>query len=126
MKRSSRDVPPLIPYFAISDVDESIKFYTQALDFELVTSRYDQNGQRVIASMCREDEAMREVFGYNTFSGTVDVPLCFYCYCEDVERVYTKALLHKAQSLIAPHMSSWGERICSIRDITVIGGISPL
>ncbi len=115
-------LPQLIPYLTVVNVQESIKFYTEAFCFELIDSSCDSvnnhaemRKDNVVIMFCSEGS-------YGTIkkapiTQNIEIPLSLYVYCDDVDEFYKNAINHGAISKLSPNDGFWGDRFCVLNDL---------
>lgn len=112
----------LTPSLAVSDMRNSIRFYTEVLGFTLEYSLPGPDGDLVHASISNGE--VRLMIGPATFSGepvTGDVGKGMALYLivrddEDIDALCDHAKLNGAQVLQEPRDEFWGDRIWSVAD----------
>lgn len=118
-------LPTMIPYLAVRNAKESIRFYEEAFGFEWVNSQeVDANGDIQHVEMRYKDVwimfAQEGAFGGKTLSpktlGT-ECSMNLYLYCDDVDALYQRGVKAGAESLMGPNDAFWGDRVCQLKDL---------
>ena len=117
-----QDWPDLIPYFVVKDAKKSVDFYTNAFGFDAVNV-IDDNGVIQHVEMRRGDivvmfcsEGAMNIASRSPLSNHVEESVNLYCYCEDVDELYKKAMENGATSSMQPENRPWGDRMCMLLD----------
>lgn len=117
--------PTLIPYLTVRDGQKSINFYQAAFGFTLLNDpSYDEKGciQHVemkfldVIIMFACEGAFKSPVK-SPVSNNVFPSVTLYLYCEDVDKLYERALREGAQSIVKPTDGFWGDRFCQVLDI---------
>ncbi len=118
------DAPWLIPHLAVSHVENSIDFYKRAFGFESHFAMPDDHGliqyadmhyQGRLLIMMGPEGALGDAARAPVTSG-IPAPIRLYVYCEDVDALHARAVEQGAESLAAPELMFWGDRMCRLRD----------
>lgn len=116
--------PTMIPYLTVQDAAQSLNFYQDAFAFTLKEAAKDSNGEITHVEMSYRDVLI--MFApEGAYNAPIKAPrtlgvmpsICLYFYCDDVDQFYQKALEAGAISLMAPHDSFWGDRVCQVADL---------
>ena len=117
------DMPGLMPYLSVADVEKSMAFYTAAFNFKPVGDPMVQNGRIVHADMRFLDNRImlgaEGAFGSpaqspkstGNIQGTV-----IYIYCEDIDGQYQRVQEAGAEITMPIEDQFWGDRIFQAAD----------
>lgn len=118
-----KNVPGLIPYFVVKDINHSISVYSEGLGFKVTNSMPDEHGKIQHVEMQKNDIVImfcpEGAMGMTTktpVKNRVEESICLYCYCEDVDALYKNAVSHGMSSAIEPQDMFWGDRMCALVD----------
>lgn len=128
MSKSARpsDMPWLIPYLMVGDVDQALDFYQKAFNFEKASTAPSEDNitnhgeirykDQVI--MCGREGAHGEDVTCAKSPKTLGTPspVMLYVYCDDVDAAYKQAIAAGAKSQMEPQETHWGDRMCSLLD----------
>lgn len=117
------NIPGLMPYIIVDDMDEAISFYEKVFGFKLSDKPIEENGETVHAELTYLD--IQIMLGKQGAWGSgkmtpkatsVECPIGLFIYVEDVETFFAHAKEHGAEVLDAPEDMFWGDRMCRLRD----------
>lgn len=117
-------LPTMIPYLTVQNATESIQFYEYAFGFMTKETASGENGEITHVEMTYKDVVI--MFApEGAYNSPIKTPktlnvmpsLCLYLYCADVDTFYHTALKAGASSLMEPHDSFWGDRVCQVSDL---------
>ena len=121
-----KDWPDLIRHLVVTDAKKSVDFYTDAFGFDVVNIVPDNNGIIQHVEMRRGDigimlcpEGSMNTTAKSPLSNGVEESVNLYCYCENVDELYTlytKAIENGAISFMQPEDRPWGDRMCVLID----------
>jgi uncharacterized glyoxalase superfamily protein PhnB len=128
MSKSARpaDMPWLIPYLMVGDVDQALAFYQKAFNFEKASTSPGEDNKtshgeirykdQVI--MCGREGAQCEEVTSAKSPKTLGTPspVMLYVYCDDVDAIYKQAIAAGAESQMEPQETHWGDKMCSLLD----------
>lgn len=124
MNFKSENTPQLSPYMIVQNAKKSVDFYKKAFGFIEVKIVRDSEGNFLHVSMQKGDALIMfcQEGAYDNIKKSprtlkTVMPINMYVYCEDTDKLYNQAIAARAQSLIAPNDSFWGDRFCSVLDI---------
>lgn len=117
------DLPDLVPYLVVSDVERSIKFYQEAFGFKIKEISYGEDKKPMHVEMTRNGAVImfcgEGAFGSQSKAPVnlgISMPLNIYVYCEDVDALYNQAVKSGAISRMVPEDRFWGDRMCALAD----------
>lgn len=113
----------VIPHITVKNIEAILSFYQKAFGFELLEAAKGPDGTLSHAELRYKDQ-MIMMGKSGAYGGTVkspvetgiESPMNLYLYCEDVEKFYKHAISSGAQSLAAPAIMFWGDKMCKLRD----------
>ena len=121
---SCDNIPSLIPYLTVRDVQETLDYYQKTFQFELFDKPMEEDGKLVHAEMkCEESIVMmgREgAFGMTSEAPTtsgVESPVSLYLYVKDVDKFYQHAKEAGAEITLDIQDAFWGDRMFAVNDI---------
>lgn len=118
------DMPGLMPYLSVADVEASMEFYRSAFNFRPIGDPILQDGRIMHAEMRFLDNRImlgpEGAFGSQAQSpkstgniqGTV-----IYIYCEDVDGQFQRVQEAKAEITMPVEDQFWGDRIFQAADL---------
>jgi len=115
----------LTPYLTVADADRALDFYARAFGFQPGgTPMKDGGGKTVHGELYYEGRSIAMVAPEGAWGGTdrtpkhagVRLPLNFYVYCADVDRVAATAKAAGATIERLPEDMFWGDRTTMIAD----------
>ena|SRR5579872_4115472 len=119
-------IPSLIPYLIVRNAQESISFYKDACQFQLMKEPSVQNGQIIHVEMALGDslfmmapEGACAEMGKEKKSPKsqgVASGLTLYVYVPNVDEHYKNAKQKGAEILSEPEDTFWGDRCYTLRD----------
>lgn len=116
-------LPTLIPYLTARNTLEAIRFYEKAFGFYWKNANeQDEAGIQHVEMTYRDIYIMFAQEGAfdspSKSPATLNIPspMTLYLYCDDVDNLYHQALEAGAKTLMAPHDSFWGDRVCQLSD----------
>ncbi|MCC7114356.1 MAG: glyoxalase/bleomycin resistance/extradiol dioxygenase family protein [Burkholderiales bacterium] len=116
---------PLTPYLTVADAQKALEFYRRAFGFTPGdTPMRDDKGRIVHAELTYEGRSIAMCAPEGAWGGTdrtpkhtgVRLPLNFYVYCADVDRVAANAKAAGATIERPPEDMFWGDRTTMIAD----------
>lgn len=116
---------PLTPYLTVSSADVALTFYEQAFGFKRGEfAMKDDKGATVHAELYYHGRSIAMVAPEGAWGSTsrtpkhagVSLPLNFYVYCPEVDRLASTAKSAGATILRAPEDMFWGDRTAMIED----------
>ncbi len=118
-----QNIPGLMPYIIVKDIDKALTFYQQAFQFTLSSEPMKQNDQIMHAElkileaqiMIAPEGAWGSVKQSPSSSG-VSCPIGLYIYVEDVEQFFIHAKTQGAKVVNAPDVAFWGDKTCCLQD----------
>jgi len=118
------NVPWLIPYLTVQDVDKAADFYVKAFKFEAKELVPGEDGTTWHAELIYQDQMImlgkENAWGNTTkppVSNGIESPMGLYLYTQDVDKFYQQALANEAQSVSKPEDMFWGDRMCRLKDL---------
>ena len=118
------NMPDIIPYLVVRDAQKSLDFYRDAFGFEVISIMQDDNKNLQHVEMRRGNIVImfcpEGVMGMTTkspFSNGIEESISLYCYCEDVDALYAKAVECGAKATMPPGDRFWGDKMCMIMDL---------
>ena len=122
------DMPSMFPYLAVADVARSVDFYTQAFGCEHLRTLNGPDGTPAHAHLRYLDLGFM-IGSANTspvgepHSPVGDTPaslggtgLVIYCFTDDVDTFYKRAIEAGAVDGYPPDDVFWGDRVCLVFD----------
>jgi len=115
----------LTPYLTVADADQAIAFYARAFGFKAGDpTMKDGNGKTVHGELYYEGRSIAMVSPEGAWGSTdrtprhagLRLPLNFYVYCGDVDRLVANAKAAGATIERAPEDQFWGDRTTTIAD----------
>lgn len=118
-------MPTLIPYLTVKDATLSIQFYQKAFNFNIDKIVYSKDKIPIYVEMSNKSGVMIMLCVENMFDSQykapmtqgITIPISFYVYCTNVDKLYKQAVNFGAITKLAPNNTSWGDRLCTILDI---------
>lgn len=120
------DLPAIMPYIIVKDVDIATTFYQKVFGFDLKFSMQGDDGLTSHAEMayknymlmfgkeCSKDELHLQ----SPSISKINCPVSFYVYCdENVDEFYQRVTANGAAALTAPEDMFWGDRMCRVKDL---------
>lgn len=119
-----KDTPGLIPYIIVRDINESLRFYREAFNFQLARKPVKVEDNIVHAVLEYLDMhitlAPEGAWGMpkrSPATTNLQSPIALYVYVEDVDAFFTHAIMNGATTITEPTDMFWGDRICNLKDI---------
>jgi len=119
-----KGMPALIPYLTVSSPDESVAFYQDVCQFNLLSEPKIENNKILHAEMGLGEAVI--MMGAEGACGSTQLspkvsgtqaPLNLYIYVPDVDAHYAHAKKHGAKIAKAPEDMFWGDRFYQLEDI---------
>lgn len=122
------DLPWMIPYLAVADVVRSQEFYEKAFGCRRVGNRNGPDGQPAHARLQYQDLTFMIGTANTSHAGEARPPLgetplelggtglVIYCFTEDVDGFYKRAIEAGATEGYPPEDMFWGDRVCLLFD----------
>lgn len=119
-----QNLPDMMPYLVVRDTKKSLEFYKNAFGFEVIDSVSDETGNLMHVEMKRGaivfmfcPEGAMNTTAKSPASHKVEESISLYCYCENVDVLYSQAVANGASSHTPPEDQFWGDRMCVLMDI---------
>ncbi len=113
----------VVPSLAVADMNESLRFYKEALGFEVTFSMPGPDGKLAHANLKNGDvELMMGPVesAYNVSPGPVGQGVTIYIYVnddDDIDALFDRAKNAGAKVLVEPRDEFWGDRLWSVSDL---------
>lgn len=107
------------PYLAVADVDQAIRFYSEAFGFEKMYTFLGPDGETRHGEMRYEDGVImmgQAVDGRRTPRQSGASSVTMYIYTSDVEALCQRARAAGAEVLKQPEEQFWGDRTALVAD----------
>tara|TARA_R110002110_G_scaffold415839_1_gene657380 strand:- start:10308 stop:10754 length:447 start_codon:yes stop_codon:yes gene_type:complete len=118
-----KDIPGLLPYIIVKDIDNALTFYQQAFQFKLGSEPMRQGDKIMHAELKILDTqimlAPEGAWGsvkQSPASSNTPSPIGLYVYVEDVVKFFEHAKAQGAEVINAPEIAFWGDKTCCLRD----------
>lgn len=118
-----QNIPGLLPYIIVKDIDNALTFYQDVFQFELGSEPMKQDDKVMHAElkildaqiMIAPEGAWGSVKQAPTTSKTPS-PIGLYVYVKDVEQFFEHAKAQGAEVVTPPEVAFWGDKTCCLRD----------
>jgi uncharacterized glyoxalase superfamily protein PhnB len=101
------------PYLIVDDVDELIRFLSEAFDAKCVSCVRLPDGKVL---NCTIDVGNSKIFASSAREGMEAMPGMHYLYVEDVDAVFEKAIAAGAEVIMKPSDQFYGDRSAGLSD----------